>query len=255
MALFTDGPPSCIEDLSAQDTQLLGIANVEGIDVTQKLNLAHDDLGVQLYSLLSASNSVDQTLWLQPRPNLAVVTVTPPLKLWHTYRTLEMFYADAYHCQLNDRYAGRRDQFHERAKWAHEKLLQIGLGIVTLPVAKAAIPIATPAAGSPLADGTYYVTMTWVNRLGEQGAAAAAVDVTTAGNTIQVQPGLSPVNATGWNVFLGTDPGALVQQNPAPLPPGQTWLQFVPPALGGGKPGQGQEPNYLRPLPRLIQRG
>ena len=181
--------------------------------------------------------------------------MTPPLRVWHTYRTLEMFYADAYHCQLNDRYAGRRDQFHERAKWAYDKLLQIGLGIVTMPVAKAATPTATTAPGGPLANGTYYVTIAWVNRLGEQGAAAAPVDVTTAGNTVLVQPGQSPVNATGWNVFLGTDPGALVQQNPTPIGTGQTWLQFAPPALGGGKPGLGQEPNYLQPLPRLIQRG
>ena len=62
MALFTDGPPSCIEDLSAQDTQLLEIANVEGIDVTQKLRLAHDELGIQLYSLLSASSGVEPKL-------------------------------------------------------------------------------------------------------------------------------------------------------------------------------------------------
>jgi len=254
MALFTDGPPSCIEDLSAQDSQLLDIANVEGIDVTQKLRLAHDELGIQIESLLSA-NGAGQTLWMQRRPNLAVVAVTPPLKVWHTYRTLEMFYADAYHCQLNDRYAGRRDQFHEVAKWAYDKLLQIGLGIVTLPVAKAATPTATTVPGGPLTNGTYYVTIAWVNRLGEQGAAAAPVDITTAGNTILVQPGQSPVNATGWNVFLGTDPGALVQQNPTPIGIAQTWLQFAPPALGGNKPGLGQEPNYLQPLPRLLQRG
>ncbi len=255
MALFTDGPPSCIEDLSAQDTQLLEIANVEGIDVTQKLRLAHEEIGIQLYSLLAASNCVNQTAWLQPRPKLAVVAVTPPLKLWHTYRTLEMFYADAYHCQLNDRYAGRRDQFHKQAMWAYEKLVQIGLGIVTLPVPKADIPSAIPAVGAPLPNGTYYVTMAWVNRLGEEGAAAAPVDITTAGGTILVQPGAGPLNATGWNIFLGTDPGALVQQNPMPIGIGHTWVQFVPPAMGGNRPGLGQEPNYLQPLPRLIQRG
>ena len=36
MALFTDGPISCIEDLTAQDSQLLNVASVEGIDMTQK---------------------------------------------------------------------------------------------------------------------------------------------------------------------------------------------------------------------------
>jgi hypothetical protein len=255
MALFTDGPPSCIEDLSAQDSQLLDIANVEGIDVTQKLRLAHEELGMQLYSLLAAFNCVEPTLWVQPKPNLATVVVTPPLKLWHTYRALEMFYADAYNCQLNDRYAGRRDQFHELARWGYEKLIQIGLGLVTLPVAQAALPAVTAAAGGPLPDGTYYATMAWVNRIGEEGAAAAPVDVTTAGNTILVQPGQGPANATGWNVFIGADPGALIQQNSSPIGVGQTWLQYVPMALAGPKPGLGQGPNYLQPMPRVIQRG
>jgi hypothetical protein len=36
MALFTDGPVAGMEDLMAQDTQLTNVANVEGIDVTQK---------------------------------------------------------------------------------------------------------------------------------------------------------------------------------------------------------------------------
>lgn len=255
MALFTDGPPSCIEDLSAQDSQLLDIANVEGIDVTQKLRLAHEELGMQLYSLLATFNCVEQTLWVQAKPNLAIVTVTPPLKLWHTYRTLEMFYADAYNCQLNDRYAGRRDQFHELARWAYGKLLQIGLGMVTLPVARAAIPAVTAAAGEALPDGTYYATMAWVNRLGEEGASAAPVDVTTTGNTILVQPAQGPANATGWNVYIGTDPGALIQQNTSPIAPGQTWLQYAPLAIAGRRPGVGQDPNYVQAMPRVLQRG
>ena len=36
MALFTDGPISCILDLTARDTQLLNVAVAEGIDVTQR---------------------------------------------------------------------------------------------------------------------------------------------------------------------------------------------------------------------------
>jgi hypothetical protein len=255
MALFTDGPPSCIDDLSAQDSQLLDIANVEGIDVTQKLRLAQEDLGMQLYSVLSTSGSADQAIWQLPRPDLGVVAVTPPLKAWHTYRALEMFYADAYNSQLNDRYAGKRNQFHEQARSAYEKLLLIGLGIVRVPVARAAIPTVSAATGGPLQDGTYYVAMAWANRLGEQGAASAPVDVTTTGNTILVQSGAAPVNATGWNVFLSANPGALIQQNGSPIGAGQTWLQFAPPALDGSRPGAGQEANFLKPLPRILQRG
>ena len=34
MALFTDGPASSIEDLAAQDSQVLNVASSEGIDLT-----------------------------------------------------------------------------------------------------------------------------------------------------------------------------------------------------------------------------
>ncbi len=255
MALFTDGPPSCIDDLSAQDTQLLDTANTEGIDVTQKLRLAHEDLAMQLYSVWSGLYPVDQTIWQTSRPNLEMVVVTPALKLWHTFRTLEMFYADAYNSQLNDRYSGKRAQYQAQARAAYEKLLAIGLGLVTLPIPRAAIPTVSGVAGGPMQDGTYYVSMAWTNRAGEQGAASAPVDVTTSGNTIQVQPGAAPANATGWNVFVGTDPAATIQQNIAPIAAGQAWVQFAPPALGGVKPGSGQEPNFLKPIPRILQRG
>ena len=44
MALFTDGAPSTIDELTAHDSQLLTVASVEGIDVTQKLTLASPGL-------------------------------------------------------------------------------------------------------------------------------------------------------------------------------------------------------------------
>src|ERR1044072_4136716 len=94
MALFTDGPAATIEDLAAQDSQLLTLANAEGIDLTVKLGLAHEAVGLELEELLSAGSSY----------RLGQVVVTPAVRLWHTHRTLELVYRDAYHSQLNDRY-------------------------------------------------------------------------------------------------------------------------------------------------------
>jgi len=51
MALFIDGPASSMEDLAAQDSQLLDVASVENIDVTQKLALAQDELTLELNAL------------------------------------------------------------------------------------------------------------------------------------------------------------------------------------------------------------
>ncbi|HWC99465.1 MAG TPA: hypothetical protein VG456_22050 [Candidatus Sulfopaludibacter sp.] len=255
MALFTDGPPACIDDLSAQDSQLLNIANVEGIDVTQKLRLAHEEIGIQLYAALARSQSPEQPFWQPAGSALENVVVTPPLKLWHAYRALEMVYADAYNSQLNDRYAGRRDQFHGLAQWAHEKLVQIGIGMTPLPVAQAQPPTVSATAGGPLPDGTYYATMAWVNSSGAEGAAAAPTDVNIEANTIRVSPSAAPGGVAGWNVYVGTDPRSLIRQNSQPLALGDVWLQYVPPAFDGAKPGTGQTPTYVHPIPRVLQRG
>lgn len=257
MALFTDAPPSSIDDLAAQDTQLLTVSQVEQIDVTQKLALARDELGLELYTMLNQFGTENRLFWQPPRPNLGTVVVTPSLKLWHTFRSLEMVYEDAYNSQLNDRYAGKRDFFHERATWALQKLAAIGIGIAAVPVAKASIPSVTaiPVVGAPLADGTYYVTSAWVNQNGEEGAAADAASVSTIGGTFAVQQGPAPRNATGWNIYAGTDPNGMALQNGSVLAAGQTWVQPVPLVDGGRGPGSGQAPSYLKVVPPVIQRG
>ncbi|MBZ5724872.1 MAG: hypothetical protein LAP87_07725 [Acidobacteriia bacterium] len=253
MALFTDGAISGIEDLTAQDSQLLNVASTEGIDVTQKLAAAQEEIGLEMHTLLTRLSGMDQQFWLAAQPDLESVVVTPALRLWHTFRALELVYSDAYNSQLNDRYAGKRDQFHKMAKWAYEKLVETGIGLAWLPVARAATPVVAAAPGS-VPDGTYYVSMTWTNRNGEEGAAAIPAAITVAGSTFLVQPGEAPRNATGWNVYVGEDPGAMSLKSEAPMAPEESW-QAGEWKTGGRAPGCGQSPSYMKPVPRVIQRG
>jgi len=259
MALFTDGPVSSIPDLTARDSQLLTVASVEGIDVTQKLALAQDELALELGTLLTRLSYVGQLFWVPPQPNIGSVVVTPALKLWHTLRTLELVYSDAYNSQLNDRYGGKRDQFHEMATWAYDKLVDTGIGIASFPLAQAAVPqvvtAQAPPPGIELPDGTYYVTMAWTNSQGEEGACAELTAITTSASTFAVLPGTAPPNATGWNLYIGTTPGNLSLENGSPIAPGVTWLQPGTLTPGGRAPGSGQSPSYVKPVPRMIQRG
>src|SRR5579872_5914694 len=254
MALFTDGPVSSIDDLTAIDSQLLDVASTEGIDLTRKLAAAQDDLGVELTVLLNKIRFPDQAFWVTAMPGLSSVVVTAPLKLWHTYLSLEMVYRDAYNSQMNDRYAGKRDQFHQMAEWACEKLIQIGIGIAARPVAKAATPQVTALPGG-LADGTYYVSMAWVNGNSEEGASAVPAVITIASSTLQVQPAAPPDNAVGWNVYIGSEADGMVLQNQWPIGAGVMWRQPDSLATAGRAPGMGQEPTYFKPVPRVIQRG
>jgi len=254
MALYTDGPPSSIDDLSAQDSQLLSVATTEQIDVTQKLALAHEQVGIEVEALLRRMIAAGYRTGIESGPNLGGVVVTKPVKLWHTFVSLKLVYGDAYYNQLNDRYGHKRDDFEQQAKWAYEKVLAAGLGIARSPLPQAATPTVTGATGA-LAAGTYYVSTCWVNATGEEGAPSIPASYTVTNQTLLVQAGTTPANATGWNVYVGTAPDQLTKQNGAPVAPGGAWLQPGVLATSTKSPGDGQKPSYFYPVPRLIQRG
>jgi hypothetical protein len=243
-----------MEDLMAQDTQLASVASVEGIDVTQKMALAQEELALEITTLLNGPRRAEQAVWLPAQPTITNVVVTPALRLWHTFRALEMVYGDAYSSQLNDRYAAKRDQFHARASSAYERLLMLGLGIVWSPIPRASEPQVVSVAGS-LSDGTYYVAMTWANNKAEEGAPSEVTAITTTSSTLLVQPATSPPCAAGWNVYVGTDPEALSRQNGPPIAIALPWVQPNPIVAGPATPAWGQSPNYLMAVPRMILRG
>src|ERR1022692_4695986 len=260
MALFTDSAVTGIEDLRGHDSQILNVATVEGIDVTRKLALAHEELCIEVEGLLDQLKTpvgiyeVAGLLGgLNTPPAVQQVVMTPPLKLWHVFRTLEMVYADAYNSQLNDRYAGKRDEYHEMVKWAYGQVIQSGLGIVANPVARAATAAPLPSAGS-LANGTYYVAVAWTNAAGEEGASSVPATITVSGSSFSVQT-TTPANVKGWNVYCGTSATTMTVQNPAILAPGQTWVQPNTLSTTGRLAGSGQTPTYRLPVPRTIQRG
>jgi len=254
MALFTD-TISTIQDLMNQDSSVLTTAENENIDLNEKLTLAQQDLGIELTTLLQRSNTYDWQFWLQPNPQLNNIVVTPPLQLWDVYQTLMRVYQDAYYNQLNDRYKGKRDQFQELAKWAMEKLIETGIGIVGDPIPQAAAPQLTSIPGGQPA-ATYYASTSWLNVENEEGQAGDASCLAVAGgNALAVQPVNAPANAVAWNVYVGLSATALALQNTSPLAMDQIWVQAAPVSAGGRAPGNGQAPDYLRALPRVIQRG
>jgi hypothetical protein len=253
MALFTDGLMSSIDELSGYDSQLLQTAGAEGIDVTRKLALAQEDLALAVGAQLEKTRYSDE--YCRPASRLQRVVATPALKRWHVYHTLETVYADAYNNQLNDRYAGKRDQYHLLALQARMQLGEIGLGMVTDPVQRASTPTLAAAPGTALPAGGYFVTVAWTNQAGEEGATAVPADIAVSGGTFQATPADPPPNAAGWNVYVGRSPDQMFLQNPSPLRVGIVWVQPGAPAATGRLAGAGQEPNYLQLVPNVIQRG
>jgi hypothetical protein len=254
MALFTDGI-STIQDLMAQDSSVLATAQTENIDLSQKLSLAQQELGIELTALLQRSSTYDWQFWLQPYPQLNNIVVTPPLQLWHVFQTLKLVYQDAYFNQLNNRYGGKRDQFQQLVKWAMDKLIQTGVGVVSDPMPQATPPQLTSIPGGKLAM-TYCASTSWLNLENEEGQASNPSTLSVvAGNALVAQPVNQPANATAWNVYVGLSPTAMALQNTSPLALDQVWVQAGPVSTLGQPPGSGQAPDYLRALPRLLQRG
>jgi len=256
MALFTDGAISSVGELAEHDSQLLTVATVEGIDVTRKAVLAQEELALELEVLL------------EPWMRLEHVVVTPPLRLWHAYRCLEMVYQDAYNNQLNDRYANKRDEFRQMARWAMDRFLGRGVGVAGHPVPRAGRPSVMATPGT-LPDGTYYVAVSWLNAEGEEGATSEAVGVTTASSSFLVRPlaaspegregdpegNLEGEPTAGWNVYAGVDPLELARQNQTPNPMAASWVQPGELLTSGKRPSPGQAPSYMRRVARRLQRG
>lgn len=244
MALFTDGGIATLEDLTAQDSGLLAVVGPEGIDTTKKLNLAQEEVGVELATVVPGAGVA-----------LGSVVVTAPLRMWLVFRTLEAIYRDAYHSHLNDRYRAKWQEFRELAKWAGEKLLETGVGIAADPMPRPEAPGMEATAGA-LEEGTYCASITWVNGAGEEGAASAWNSIAApAGSGLSVTAGPAPARARGWNVYAGASAESMWLQNDEPIPPGTAWSSAGPLRGSGRAPGAGQGPSYTRALPRMLQRG
>ncbi len=246
--LLTDTPAIEIEDLADHETSILDTASTEGINLTVKIGLARDEVGLQMQSRFPQLGLVNI--------GLMDVVITPALRLWLIFHTLEIVFRDAYHNQLNDRYKAKWDEYKDLSTFASGLLFQIGIGTVVDPIPQADPPRLRLVPGS-LTPAKYFVQVAWRNVSGEEGnpSQMTALDV-TAGNTLHVQAVNPPSNAASWNVYAGATPDNLFLQNPAPLSPSASWTAPGPALLTSGpQPGTGQQPVFLSPAPRILLRG
>ena len=252
--LFTDSPAITIEDLANYETGILDTAATEGINLTTKIALAANEVGLQLQSQFAPLGTTNNT------PNFGLtltnIVVTPAMQLWLIYHTLELVYRDAYFSQLNDRYQAKWNEYQSLSTSASEQLFVIGVGTVLDPVPQANQPALSLAAGT-LAAAKYFVEVSWLDVSGSEGAPSetTALDV-PAGDTLQVQAVNPPAIAVSWKVYAGIAPDSLYLQNSIPLARGASWIAPSSVLVASGpQPSNGQQPVYLSPAPRILLRG
>ncbi len=256
MSLFTDGTGAGISDLVKYDSSLLDVSLTEAVNLTGKLKLALEEVGVELHGILKRSWTETAFSLTCARMDVRNVVVNEPLRLWHVYQTLTMVYRDVYFNQLNDRYQAKWKEYASLASWAKNKVVERGLGVVTNPVVRGYAPLVTFAAAAE-SGGTFYFSVSYVNAQGEEGEAGSAIAATTPdGDVADLQVSNGPANATGWNCYAGMSPELLYLQNSSPLDIETDFVYYPSAAVATGPvPGGGQRPNFYRALPRLLQRG
>ena len=244
MALFTDGPMATITDLMGYESAILEVGVTEQIDLTIKLGLAHEELGIELEAFLAGQAT---------SAGLGNIVGTEPLEKWHTFHTLAMVYRDAYHRQLNDRYETKWNEYQRLSQWAREALKQTGVGMTFDPVPRAAKPQLSAAAGAGGA-ATYYVRVAWRNVESEEGSPSDIATLTTAAGSALVATAVNPpASAAAWNVYVGFAAEEQTLQNDAPLVVGASWTEPVSGIRRGAAASGGQTPDYyLRPGPQVL---
>src|SRR6185437_2889895 len=182
MGLFTDGPAIAIDDLMNEDPGLLATAQTVGINVTAKLHLAMSEVQSELEVLLKRLEPSIPLPWILP-PNIGQVVVTSDLARWEKIMTLSMVYRDAAFTQLIERYQAKWEMFVSLTQEARDLFIANGVGLVTHPVAKAAIPVLwTESVTGSQSGGTYYCCIAWVNAVGQQGSPSDASSIVVPAN-------------------------------------------------------------------------
>ena len=259
MALYTDGSISNLSDLRDQETGILDTAHAESVDLTTKLRLAQEEIGVEVVAFLldhGAGVGSEESL-----RRLSNVVITPALKQWHTFHTLELIYRDLYYNQYNDRYAEKWKEYGRLARAVAVLLFDTGVGIASNPVGRAAPPELNWTPGSLSAE-TYCVRVSWVTAAGTEGGASEAVALLTAeGSQLVVTPPAQPEGCAtaGWNVYVGggpeSTPDETALQNDEPLAPDSTWTMPGTGLRAGRGPSDGQSPDLYVKVSRTFRRG
>jgi hypothetical protein len=256
MALLTDGDPNDTEALRVFETEILQLANVEAIDLCAKLRLATREVSYEAIDIL-----LDRAGFTDPRAatrrftGVADVVVTPQMKRWHALHTLEIVYRDAYNNQLNDRYRVKWKEYRELAVEAREQTVRFGIGVTSMPIPRAALPVFS-FVSSVTPSAVYYVRVSWVSANGIEGSPSAVTTYQTPeGSDLRVSVSGAPAGVVAWNIFIGTSEGALMKQNTAPLAIGNTFVLTGGQIILGQAPGEGQSPETFVIGGRTVRRG
>ena len=259
MALFTDTAVLTLDDLVPLEASVPQVAASHGINVDNKISVATGVVGDKLLAWLHNAGSSDPQWLLRRKLGLTTVVMTPSLLRWVAFEALARVFAEAYNVQLNTRFQGKWTEYLQDAKKASDLFMLDGLGIVTSPLPKPAMPLISVQSGSIPAQAILVQTA-WTDVNENEGALSAAnQSVLPDSSSIVVamaEGALSaPSIAVGWNVYAGAQADSLTRQNATALAIGSTWNLPTTGLEIGAQPINGQTPTFYVSLTKQIKRG
>ena len=257
MALLVDGPIATVDLLTEYDSNVLGVAAAEGINLTTKLLRSHDLMLTELERLTQRPSELWDAVWWSPLIRIDCIVWSRALRDWQVQEALALIYRDAYFSQLNDRHRARAEEYAVLANAARRNAIQAGFDLVQVPLRRPEAPSITLVAASEL-GGTFYFVVSHSNDVGDESSPSrlTSVDVSD-GEAADISLSLPAApNATSWNLYAGTAPDQLFRQNPDPIAIGLDCL-FTPSTstTGGIKPTDGQKATHHRPFLQTQLRG
>ena len=254
MALFVDGPACTIDDLTDQDSGLLDVAG-QRHQCYRKLRLAQEEIEDRPRLWLHQNSCAAGSSAVGPSLRIEQIIVTAPLKRWETMHALALVYRDAYFSHMVDRYQAKCRNIPMLANNAREDFIASGLGLASVPVHRVQPPVLSSMTGPQIGD-TFYASVAWVNAAGQEGAASDASSITISdGKLMMAAAGNAPANAVGFWLYAGTALHSMFRQMTWLLPAGSTYTYIPGQVTQGPLPGNGQKPDFVRPLARTLMRG
>lgn len=259
MALFTDTAVITMTDLLSFEGSLAQVVSSHNINIDTKIDLAMSGISDKLMLWLLNAGALDPQWLNRRRLGLSTVVVTPALQRWICLESLSRIFAEAYNSQLNTRYQEKWKEYQQEAARAPNLVSIGGVGIVSNPLPRPAIPLISVQSGNLPAQGIFVQTC-WVDSYGNESALSlenAAVLTANSGIAVAMAEGAlgAPVSAVGWNLYGGGQSNAVTRQNLQALAIGSTWQL---PASGlqiGATATGGQTAAFYIPFANRISRG
>jgi hypothetical protein len=121
----------------AYDSKLSILSAQESASVERKGELAQLEIQTEVLAYLLRNSGLGD---LQVRTLMGQVTVSEPLKRWHTNLTLSLYYADLASLQASELHREQSRYFDMRAEEARDQAFVTGVGVVNVVVPRGQVP-------------------------------------------------------------------------------------------------------------------